>query len=119
MPVKALKPYDFPAADRIENFHGKQLLNIGWDEHLMFTAPHTFPFPPEMPFGAIVSQVLPGVYGYHPDFARIDWSTVEWNKSGQPWTPDPAKSLADNGLRHKDVLRFRTPGLRGLQGSCN
>ena len=33
--------------------------------------------------------------------------------------PDPAKSLAENGLTHKDVIRFRTPGLHGLNGSCN
>lgn len=119
MPVKALKPYEFAPQDRLENFHGKQLLNIGWDDHLMFAAPHTLPLPPDMPFGALVADVLPLVYGYHPDFARIDWSAVEWLKSGQPWTPDPGKSLAENGLRHKDVLRLRTPGLRGLQGSCN
>lgn len=28
------------------------------------------------------------------------------------------KSLADNGLRHKDVIRFRTPGLTGLSGTA-
>ena len=39
-------------------------------------------------------------------------------QSGQAWTPDPAKSLADNGLKHKDVIRFRTPGLEGIKGSC-
>jgi phenol hydroxylase P4 protein len=42
---------------------------------------------------------------------------VQWFKSGQPWTPDPAKSLEGNGLGHKDVIRFRTPGLTGIQGS--
>jgi phenol hydroxylase P4 protein len=31
--------------------------------------------------------------------------------------PDPAKSLADNGLTHKDAIRFRTPGLTGIKGS--
>lgn len=119
MPVKALQPYEFAAQDRLENFHGNQLLNIGWDEHLLFTAPHTLPLPPGMPFSVFAAEVLPKIYGYHPDFARIDWTTVQWLKSGQAWTPDPAMSLLDNGLRHKDVLRFRTPGLRGLQGSCN
>ena len=63
--------------------------------------------------------MLPGTYGSHPDFARIDWSAVEWTKSGKPWKPDPAKSLAENGLQHKDVIRFRAPGLSGLNGSCN
>ena len=61
--------------------------------------------------------MLPGVYGAHPDFERIDWDTVEWFKSGQAWKPDPAKSLEANGLKHKDAIRFRTPGLTGIQGS--
>jgi phenol hydroxylase P4 protein len=119
MAVTAVKEYAFEAKDRLENFHGNQLLFIGWDEHLMFAAPHAFPFPPNMPFQAILDQVLPGVYGYHPDFAKIDWSKAEWLKSGQPWKPDAGKSLAENGLKHKDALRFRTPGLTGIKGSCS
>ena len=47
------------------------------------------------------------------------WCSSDLPKSGKPWKPDPAKSLADNGLQHKDVIRFRTPGLSGLNGSCN
>jgi phenol hydroxylase P4 protein len=94
------------------------LLFVGWEDHLMFCAPFAFPFPPVMPFGALVEQVLPGAFGYHPDFAKIDWSKTEWLKSGQPFSPDFAKSLADNGLGHKDVIRFRTPGLTGIKGSC-
>ena len=62
---------------------------------------------------------FPGIFGAHPDFAKIDWGRAEWFKSGQPWKPDHAKSLAENGLGHKDVLRFRTPGLTGLSGSCS
>ena len=42
---------------------------------------------------------------------------LEARRSGQPWQPDPAKSLADNGLQHKDAIRFRTPGLTGIKGS--
>lgn len=118
MSTVALQPYDFPAKDVRGNFPAP-LLYIGWEDHLMFCAPHCLPLPPDMPFGALAAQVLPGVYGEHPDFARIDWSRAEWFKSGQPWTPDPAKSLADNGLGHKDVIRFRTPGLTGIAGSCS
>lgn len=111
-------PYDFPMKDKRENFPAP-LLYIGWEDHLMFSAPICLPLPPDMPFGAIGAAVLPGIYGPHPDFAKIDWAAVEWTKSGQPWQPDPAKSLAENGLTHKDVIRFRTPGLHGLNGSCN
>lgn len=118
MSVKAIGPYNFPPKDARENFPAP-LLFIGWENHLAICCPVCLPLPAETPFGALGAAVLPGTYGSHPDFARIDWNTVEWTKSGQPWTPDPAKSLAENGLQHKDVIRFRTPGLNGLNGSCN
>ena len=116
MSVAAVKEYRFPAQDTVDKFPAP-LLYIGWEDHLMFCAPFCLPLPPTMPFGALISDVLPGLYGYHPDFARIDWTQAQWFKSGQPWTPDPAKSLADNGLKHKDAIRFRTPGLTGIKGS--
>ena len=116
MSVVALERYEFPARDVRENFPAP-LLYIGWEDHLMICASVCLPLPPDMPFGALATQVLPGVYGEHPDFAKIDWTTVQWLKSGQPWTPDPARSLTDNGLKHKDVIRFRTPGLTGIKGS--
>lgn len=119
MSVVALKPYEFPSADAVETFHGHQVLYVCWDQHLMFGAPFAFSLPPSTPFGDLVREILPASYGYHPDFGRIDWSRVQWFKSGKPWYPDPGKSLADNGLRHKDALRFRTPGLDGIQGSCS
>lgn len=117
MPVAAIKEYAGEPKDKLENFHGNQLLYIGWEDHLMFCAPLAFPFPPAMRFGDIVEKVLPGAYGYHPDWAKVDWSKAEWLKSGKPWKPDFEKSLASNGLGHKDVIRFRTPGLTGIKGS--
>lgn len=119
MAVHAIKEYIGEVKDRQENFHGNQLLYIGWEDHLMFCAPFCFPFPPAMRFGDILEQVLPGTYSYHPDFKSIDWSHAEWFKSGKPWQPDVNKSLAENGLNHKDVIRFRTPGLTGIKGSCS
>ena len=119
MATVAIGTYVFEPKDKVENFHGNQLLYIGWEDHLMYCAPLAFPFPGAMPFKAILDQVLPGSYGAHPDFASIEWSKAEWFKSGQPWSPDYNKSIAENGLRHKDVIRFRTPGLRGIQGTCS
>lgn len=116
MSVVALAPYALPARDQREHFPAP-LLYIGWDGHLMFASPYCLPLPPDMPFGALLSQVLPGIYGYHPDFAKIDWAAAQWFKSGRPWQPDLSRSLADNGLAHKDVIRFRTPGLTGIRGS--
>jgi phenol hydroxylase P4 protein len=102
--------------DRVENFHGLQLLNIGWDKHLLFAAPMCIPVAPDMPFGALIEKVLPGMFGAHPDFALIDWRQVGWLNSSVSFTPDPGKSLAQNGLGHKAILRFQTPGLPGIHG---
>jgi len=116
MPVQAIRPgYRGEDKDRVELFHGKQLLYIGWDQHTMVCSPIALPLPPDMPFGALVEQVLPTTsYAQDPDWPRIDWSRVQWLRSGEPFTPDPAKSLADNGLGHKALLRWRTPGLVGI-----
>lgn len=116
MAVIALKPYDFPIKDAVGKFPAP-LLYVCWEDHLMFPAPFCLPLPPDLPFGALARDVLPSVYGYHPDFAKIDWDRVEWFRSGEPWTPDTAKSLAGNGLGHKDLISFRTPGLDGLGGA--
>ena len=117
MAVAALTTYEFPAKDTADKFPAP-LLYIGWEDHKMFCAPFCVPVPPDMKFGDLVKNMLPGMYGAHPDFAKIDWTTTEWFKSGQPWKPENDKSMADNGLGHKDVIRFRTPGLTGLGGSC-
>lgn len=120
MSVIALKPgYSFPAADTEDKFHGNRLLYVAWDEHLLFCAPVCLPLPAAMPFGAFVKEVLPTVYGTHPDFEQIDWERTQWFDSGKSFKPDFDRSLADHGLVHKSSLRFRTPGLRGIEGSCS
>jgi phenol/toluene 2-monooxygenase (NADH) P4/A4 len=120
MSVVALSPgYTGEIRDRVENFHGKQLLFIGWEDHLMYCAPMCIPVAPDLPFGALITEIIPGLYAAHPDTAKIDWSSVVWLRSGEAFTPDPAKSLTDNGLGHKALLRFRTPGLDGINGSCS
>lgn len=119
MSVVALNPgYEdkIQFRDKLENFHGNQLVFIHWEQHLSIAAPLAFPFPPAMPFGAILEQILPTFYGMHPDFGKIDWAQVKWTVDGKEITPDPAKSLADHGIGHKSVIRFWTPGLTGYKG---
>jgi phenol hydroxylase P4 protein len=116
MSVHAIGPYSWPAKDQEAHF-AAPLLYIGWDEHLMFCAPVCLSLAPDLPFGELVDKVLPDVFGEHPDFARINWNDALWLKSGAAWWPDVRLSLRDNGLRHKDVLRLRTPGLHGIAGS--
>jgi len=105
--------------DTVDKFHGNQLLNIGWDRHLLFASPMCVPVPPDMPFGALIENVLPTLFGAHPDFARINWADVRWLRSAEAFVPDFEKSLRDNGLCHKAVLRMQTPQLHGIGGTGN
>ncbi len=118
MAVQAIGDYEFDPKDKLENFHGNMLTYWNWVDHLMFCAPIALPLGPDMPFGAVVSDVFPGAYGYHPDFEEIDWDSAEWTLDDEPFTPQFDKSLADNGLQHKSVVRFLTPGLVGISGTA-
>ena len=117
MSVTALAPYDFPAKDVRANF-ALPLMYFGWDEHMMFCAPLAVPLDLDIRFDALIAQVLPRLYGEHPDFARIDWKKVQWFQGSRLFTPRLDATLAEMGFKHKSVLRFRTPGLEGIRGSC-
>lgn len=109
MSVRALNDgYTAENRDALANFHGNQLVYLHWEGHLEFCAALTFPLPPQMPFAAVTGELLPQFYGMHPDWAGIDWEQARWTLNGEPFTPDPAKSLADQGIGHKALLRFWT-----------
>ena len=117
MTVTAIGPYEFKSRDHIDNFHGSQVVYWHWEEHLMFCAAIALLLPRDMPFGDVLNNVLPGCYGMHPQFAQIDWSKVVWMLDGRPFKPDLSASLGTNGVGHKSLLRFWTPGLHGLSGA--
>ena len=56
------------------------------------------------------------MFGYHPDFAKIDWSKVEWLKSGQPRQVDFSTRPWPSWASSTRTCCFRTPGLDGHQG---
>lgn len=105
--------------DRRENFHGNIVVYVHWEKHLSFCAAIAFPLPPDMPFGAFVEEVVKPHYSAHPDFPRIDWSKVEWMIDGEMKAPAMDKSLAENGLGHKSLVRFWTPGLEGYKDTAS
>ena len=96
-------------------FHGKRLIFLSWENHLMFAAPLCVPLPPTLPFGALIRDVLSELYGEHPEFEDIDWKRTLWFNSGKRFIPDVGKSLEHHGLSHKSLIRFRTPALEGAR----
>lgn len=94
------------------------LLYVGWDEHMMFATPIVLPMSLDTRFDELIHTALPSLYGEHPDFKLIDWSKAQWFQGDRLFTPRMQATLAEQGFGHKAVLRFRTPGLEGLRGSC-
>jgi phenol hydroxylase P4 protein len=117
MSVVALDKYEFESSDALHRYKGKQLLYVNWEKHRMFSRPFVVALDPETPFSVLIDKYITEGYNYHPDFARIDWSSVIWQNSNTVFKPDPAKSLKDNGIGHKDLIRFTTPGLDGINGT--
>lgn len=112
--LRHLGDYPLLQRDMAQEFHGNHLLYLCWDQHLMYSAPFCLPLPPTLPFGALVREVLPELYGEHPEFEQIDWQRVHWFNSQRRFHPDFGKSLEKQGLVHKSLLRFRTPALEGI-----
>ena len=118
MATKAMRAdYHGEVRDSKDKFGRNILVYIGWDYHLMFCASRAFPLPPDMPFGAIVSDVIPEAFSIHPEFDQIDWDKVQWKLNGEDFTPDPDAPIEAQGLGHKSLLRFVTPELQGYVGA--
>jgi len=115
--ARSIGSYKFASHDSAARF-SHPLLFVGWDEHMMFAAPFTIMQPMDMTFAEFVHKVLPKLFGEHPDFNNIGWDRAQWFRGDVMFTPRMDATLAQNGLGHKSVLRFRTPGLEGLRGSC-
>ncbi|MDR3376822.1 MAG: phenol hydroxylase subunit P4 [Ancalomicrobiaceae bacterium] len=116
MTVAALAPYEFASRDRLENFHGKQLVYVWWEKHRMFSRPFVVALTPATPFRRLFEDYI-STYAWHPDWPHIVWDQVIWQNGDEVFTPDFDASLAQNGIGHKDLIRFSTPGLDGIAGT--
>jgi phenol hydroxylase P4 protein len=119
MATQSIGKYPIIMKDSLDKFHGNQLVYIYWYGHILEASPKAFPLPPEMPFGAIISDLIPLIYKIEPDFKNLDFDKVEviWEIDGKIVTPDFSKSLKENGVGHKSFIQFRTPSLTGKIGA--
>lgn len=106
MPVKALYDYDFPSADRVENFGDDQLVYVHWVGNPLFCSAAAFRAPQAMPFHAFLTEIVWPWAGSDPGF---DATTVTgWQLFDEQFTPDDGAGLTDQGIGHKALLKFRT-----------
>ena len=109
MAVTSLKPgYAGPVRDRVENFHGAQLVYVHWEENLNFCSAITLPLAPSTPFAVLAGEILPSLYAADPQWAHVDLAAARWMLDGRDWTPDRARPIGDQGVGHKSLIRFWT-----------
>jgi len=111
--MTSIGEYQMPARDTEDKFFGNWLVYLAWENHLMYCSPFCLPLPNSLPFGALVRDVMPMLYGEHPEFEQIDWQRVRWYDSEDELIPDFGKSLKQHGFGHKTLIRFKTPSLEG------
>ena len=114
MSVNALYDYKFEPKDKVENFHGMQVLYIYWPDHLLFCAPFAVMVAPDMSFRTMVNDVLKPAVASHPDAAKADFLVADWVLNDQPFKPQVDESLQANGIDHKSMLTVTTPDLKGM-----
>ena len=68
MASKVIGDYNPSARDVVNNFNGNYLVYVSWDKHRMINSAMGFPLPPQMPFKALLSDVLPMCFKDHPEF---------------------------------------------------
>jgi phenol hydroxylase P4 protein len=105
MAVKALYDYDFPSADRQEVYGDDQLVYVHWEGNPLFCSAACFRVPQAMPFAEFVTGMVVPWAGSDPDFDST--AAPAWKLFDQPLTADGAASLADLGIGHKALLRFK------------
>jgi phenol hydroxylase P4 protein len=109
MATASLHPgYTGPVRDKIDNFHGAQLVYFHWEGHLNFCSAITLPLPADTPFGALTTEVLPSIYGIDLEWAEVDLGRALWMLDGEEWVPDATRSIGEQGVGHKSLIRFWT-----------
>ncbi len=117
MPVVSIGPYDFPAADRPENYGGDINVYCCWEHHLLIPCPAAYRLPPSLTLREFLEQMFAPDHAHHPEWAKVDYASLIWTLDGRPWQPMLERSLRDNGVTHMSYLSFRAPGLDGFCGN--
>lgn len=117
MSVKFIgEKYEFPAANRRENYGDDIVVYICWKHHVGFhTGAPAYRISPETKLRDFL-ELVRSDYGVEPAAAKIVWEKAEWTYEGKPWKAQLDKTIAENGLSHMAFLWFRTPELPGWEG---
>lgn len=105
MAIKSLGEYNFPSRSDAENYGDDQLVSVWFQDTLWFAAPVMFRAPRAMTWAEFKDQLFVPFAEEDPDYDPAAGRT--WTLHGKPFEPQDGQSLADLGVRHKDVIGTR------------
>ena len=101
-----------------EKFHGNRMVYVHWEQHLSFCAALAFPLPPDA-----VRRLHRGDRSSRITTAsRLRQRSIGIGRLDDRRRQSPAglsKSIAENSIGHKSLIRFWTPGLAGCKGTAS
>lgn len=103
--VRTLVPYDFPSKDRQELYGDDQLVNVLWDDNLFICGAGCFRVPRAMTWADFKSGVIDPWAAADPDYDPE--RAADWRRDDEPITPRPDQTLAELGIAHKGLIKFR------------
>ncbi|NLT29984.1 MAG: phenol hydroxylase [Propionibacterium sp.] len=100
--IKSLGTYEFPSRSRQELYGDDILVNVLRRDSMFFCSAAMFRAPKAMKWSDFVENMVMPYVTSDPDFdagKEITWQLVD-----EDFTPDPEKSLAENGVQHKHTI---------------
>ncbi|SMC63487.1 phenol hydroxylase subunit P4 [Janibacter indicus] len=105
MAIKSLGAYDFPSRSRQELYGDDQLVSVWFQDTMWFAAPAMFRAPRAMTWADFRDQMFVPFAEEDPDYDPAAPRT--WTLHGAPFEPRDDQTLAELGVRHKDVIGTR------------
>lgn len=100
--IKSLGKYEFPSKSRQELYGDDILLHLIRKDTMFFCAPATFRAPKAMKWSEFLEGMALPFLTSDPDFDKS--KDLSWTLVGEAFTPDPDKSLEENGIQHKNAI---------------
>ena len=82
-------------------------MHVQWDDQIFFPVPSAWRVPKTLKWSDFKTQMIDMWAGVDPDY-RPDTAT-DWRLDDEPIDPQPDQTIADLGIVHKGLVRFRTP----------
>lgn len=100
--IKSRGTYDFPSRSRQELYGDDILVHVLRGSSMFFCSAAAFRAPKAMKWSDFVGGMVMPFVTSDPDFDTS--KPLTWKLVDDDFTPDPDKSLEENGVKHKNTV---------------